>query len=453
MSRRVVVVGAGPAGLTVAFRLKQLSPACAVTVLEPRAAPGGNVGTVAANGFRVEVGPNGFLDAKPSTLELARDLGLGGELVAASEGSRQNRFVYHAGRIERLPGSPLGLLTSPLLSAAGKVSLLREPFRRKQLRPGESVAAFARRRFGREAASAFLDPLVTGIHAADPESLEVAAAFPRLVRFERDHGSVVRGFLKSLKQRKADGAGPQRMWSFRGGLQVLIDALRERVADSLICGVTVKRVVRTAGGWRVHGDGHDSWPADAVVVAAPAFAQAAMLADLDATLAADLAGIAYTPVAVVALGYRVEDTAGVPDGFGYIAAGRLRRDVLGVQWCSSIFPERAPPGFVLWRALCGGAFRPELVSLPDEELVRRVHAELRHALKVRGEPAFVRVVKWPAAIPQYRVGHVERVAGIEAAAARHPGLFLTGNALHGVALNDVTEQAARVAVTASGAGG
>ena len=170
-----------------------------------------------------------------------------------------------------------------------------------------------------------------------------------------------------------------------------------------------------------------------------------MLADLDPALAAELAGVRYATVHVVALGYRREDAADEPDGFGYIAPGHLRRDVLGVQWCSRIFPDRAPPGFVLWRALVGGAQRPDLTGLSDDELVRRVHAELVHALGVTGPPAFVTVVRWPTAIPQLELGHPARLARVRALAANHPGLHLAGNWSAGVALNDVTEQAASVA--------
>jgi oxygen-dependent protoporphyrinogen oxidase len=453
MPGRVVVVGAGLSGLSVAFRLRQLRPDVRLTLLEARDRPGGNVGTLVADGFRVETGPNGFLDNKPGTLALCRDLGLGAKLIAASEGSRKNRFVYAGGRIHKLPGSPLGLLTTPLLSVGGKFTLLREPFRRRprSAPADESVAAFARRRFGREAADTFVGALVTGIHAADPERLSVRAAFPRLVQFERDHGSVLRGFLAAAKQKRRDAEArgetprPARMWSFRDGLQVMVDALRDRAGEALVCGVKVKRIERAGDGWRVRGDGRDHWEADAVVLTAPAYEQAETVADLDPALAADLAGIEYNRIAVVALGYRQADVPGVPDGFGYIAPGHLKRDVLGVQWCSSIFPDRAPAGCVLWRALCGGASRPDLFDLSDDELVRRCHTELAHALGVKREPVFVRVVRWPRAIPQYHLGHPDRVQRIEAAVARHPGLFVTGNALHGVAMNDVTEDAWRVA--------
>jgi oxygen-dependent protoporphyrinogen oxidase len=435
---RVVIVGAGLSGLSVAFRLRQARPDVELVLLETERRGGGKVGTEWRDGFRVETGPNGFLDSKPGTRQLCRDLGLDDRLLAASDGSRKNRYVFVRDRLHKLPASPLGIFTTPLLSLRGKLALLGEPFRRRRKHADESVAAFARRRFGTEAADVFVDALVTGIHAGDPERLSVRAAFPRLAQFEAEKGSVLRGFLSASKQRTS----PTRMWSFRDGLQALVDALVEHAP--ITTGVSVKRLEQVGPRWALHGDGRDRWDADAVVLACPAYAQAAALADLDAAIADDLAAIAYNRVAVVALGYRQADVPAF-DGFGYVAPQNTRRDVLGVQWCSSIFPDRAPPGFVLWRALCGGTGRPDVFDRDDESLGRTCHAELRHTLGVRGEPVFRRVVRWPRAIPQYQLGHLDRVARIEAAAARWPGLFLAGNALHGIAMNDVTERAELVA--------
>lgn len=449
----VVVVGGGLTGLAVAYRLRAAAPHVGVTVLEPRLRPGGNVGTEDHDGFRIELGPNGFLDRTPHLPRLCRDLGLTDRLVAASEAARKNRYLFLDGRLRRMPRGLLGLLASPLLSARGKWKLFTEPFRKANPPGGdETVADFVTRRAGKEAADLFADALVTGVQAGDPHQLSVAGAFPRLPAMERDAGSLFRGFWRAGKGR----TGPMRMWSFREGLRVLVGSLADALGPAVRTGVTVRAVYPSAGvgGWTVRGDGRDSWAADAVVLAAPAYEQAAIVAALDAPLADDLAAIPYNRVAVVALGYREADCPVKPDGFGYIAPQRTRRDVLGVQWCSSIYPDRAPAGCVLWRALCGGVNRADVFDLSDGELVKTVHAEMRAAMGVTGEPVFVKVVRWPRAIPQYVVGHVARVARIDAAAARHPGLFLTGNALRGIALGDCAEQgevaAARVAAYLAG---
>ncbi len=450
-----VIVGGGLTGLTVAFRLKQLAPDVSIAVLEPRERCGGNIGTEEHGGFRIEHGPNGFLDRTPAVPDLVRDLGLSDRLVAASDGSRKNRYVFVGGKLRKLPRGPLGLLTTPLLSLRGKWKLLTEPWRKVNAPEGdESVQDFATRRAGKEAADVFADALVTGIHGGDPALLSVAATFPRLPQMEREAGSVVRGLMRASKQRKQEAKargepppGPMRMWSFREGLQLLTDTLSKQLGAAVTCGSKVQSVTKSVSGppWLLHGDHGKAWPADAVVLACPAYEQAAILHDLNPTLAKEIAGIPYNRIAVVALGYRKSDCPGSVDGFGYIAPQNTRRDVLGVQWCSSIFPDRAPEGFVLWRALCGGVHRAEQVDWPDDQLAKVVHEEIKLAMGVTGEPVFRKIVRWPAAIPQYVIGHLDRVARIDTLAAQHPGLFLAGNAFRGVAMADCVEQGGLVA--------
>jgi oxygen-dependent protoporphyrinogen oxidase len=450
---KVVIVGAGISGLSLAYRLRQFLPAAEVMLLEQRDRPGGTCWTERGDGFQVEIGPNGFLDSKPSTVALCRDLGLGKRLQPASDVARRNRYLFLDGKLRRLPAGLGSFLGSSLISWRGKLGLLTERFRSKrQDSSDESIDAFARRRAGREAAEVFADALVTGIHAGDPALLSVRAAFPHLHALEQQYGSVLKGLAQTARQRRRDAKArgepyqrPGRMWSFREGLRLLIETLAERLPQRPLLGVTVRRLELMADGprphWVVRGEGQDHWPADAIVLTCPAPEQAALLADLDAELAERIAGIAYNRVAVVALGYDRADVPGLLDGFGFIAPQRTRRDVLGVQWCSSIFPDRAPAGHVLLRALCGGWHRPEVVGWDESRLLDAVRAELRLAMGITAPPRFHHVVRWERAIPQYHLGHLERVAAIEQRAATHAGLFLGGNAYHGVALNDCTEQA------------
>jgi oxygen-dependent protoporphyrinogen oxidase len=459
---RVVVVGGGISGLTLAYRLEQRLPAAEVVVLERRPSPGGCVGTVERDGFRVEAGPNGFLDNNPATLDLCRELGLADRLVAASDAAGKNRYLLLGGRLRKLPNSLWSFVTSDVLSAGGKLGLLAERFRPPR-RDGadESVDAFVRRRAGREAAETLADAFVTGIFAGDPARLSVRAAFPRLAAMEREHGSVTRGLAAARRKRKAEAAArgepaarAGRMWSFREGLSVLIEALRGRLRRPPETGVAVRSLRRRpGGGWLVHAEGRDAWEADAVALTCPAYEAAGLLADVDAELAGPVGGIAYNRVAVVAVGYRAADVPAPLDGFGYLSRQRDRRDVLGVQWCSSIFPGRAPPAFVLLRALCGGEGRPEVVGWDDDRLLAAVRGELAAALGVRAAPVFHYVVRWDRAIPQYRLGHLERVAAIEGRLTHWPGLFLGGNAYRGVALNDCVEQAGVLAERVAGAAG
>jgi protoporphyrinogen/coproporphyrinogen III oxidase len=450
---KVLIVGGGISGLALAWRLQQQAPAVEVQVLEAAAQPGGKVDTTCRDGFRVEGGPNGFLDNNPSTLTLCRELGLGDRLVSASEASGRNRYLLLGGRLRALPNSLGSFLRSDVLSWRGKLSLLAERFRPPRAAGGdESVDAFARRRAGREVAETLADAFVTGIHAGDPSLLSVRAAFPRLAAFEREHGSVQRGMAAARKRRRAEAAaagqpppGPPKLWSFREGLGLLTDTLRDRLRTPPLTGASVHSLRRTGGAWEVRGEGQERWAADAVVLTCPAKEQAEILGEADAELTAKIGGIAYNRVAVVALGYHAADVPRSLDGFGYLSPQRERRDVLGVQWCSSIFPGRAPPGLVLLRALCGGWHRPEVVDWPWPRLLEAVRAELTVTMGVRAEPVFFHVVRWDRAIPQYHLGHLDRLSWIEERVGRHPGLFLGGNCYHGVALNDCVEQAGLLA--------
>ena len=444
----VVIVGAGLSGLSLAYRLHRARPDVAITILDKSSRAGGNIWTERRDGFQVECGPNGFLDAKPSTVQLCRDLGLGEKLIAASEGSRKNRYLFWNGKLRALPGSFWSFLGNGILSWRGKINLLMEKHRRALANPlaDESIHDFAYRRAGREIAEIIADAMVTGIHAGDPKLLSVNAAFPRVAQFEKEYGSVMRGFTQVSRKRRADALArgeepqPTRMWSFREGLRLLVEALRDQCGATIIPGVSVKSI-RRESRWIVQADGQDRWEADAVALTCHGPEQAAQVADLDASLSETIAAIPYSRVAVVALGFKTADAPGNLDGFGYIAPQSTHRDLLGVQWCSSIFPDRAPPGMVLWRALCGGWHRGEMVDWDDARLVAAVRAELRAAQHVQAEPAFVHIARWPRAIPQYTLGHLHRVAQVEERAKQHPGLFLGGNVYRGVAMNDCTEQA------------
>ncbi len=458
---RIVIVGAGISGLALAYRLQQQAPGLDITVLEQADRPGGKIWTHRQEGFQVEAGPNGFLDTKPATLALCRDLGLSDQLVPASAVAGQNRYLFLDGRLRPLPGDVRSFLTTDLLSWRGKLNLVLERFRRRpRPKDDESIDAFARRRAGPEVADVFADALVTGIHAGDPRLLSVRAAFPRLAEMEARHGSVLKGLGQVSRQRRAEAqargtppipplprgeqGGTGTMWSLRPGLRLLMETLQRQLQSPPLLGVAVRRLTQQGAPrrptWRIGADGHDSWDADAVVLTCPAYQQACLLADADRDLAEYVGGIAYNRIAVVALGYRRADVPGPVAGFGFIAPQRTRRDLLGVQWCSSIFPDRAPAQAVLLRALAGGWHRPDVAGWDDARLLDATRAELRLAMGITAPPIFRHIVRWDRAIPQYHLGHLKRVAWIQQRVTQHPGLYLGGNAYLGVALNDCTEQ-------------
>jgi oxygen-dependent protoporphyrinogen oxidase len=448
----VVIVGAGISGLSLAFRLRQQAPETTIHVLESSPRIGGKIWTERRDGFLIESGPNGFIDLKPSGLDLCRDLGIANQLISGSEIARQNRYLFRGAGLEPLPNSLVSFLFSPVLSLKGKLSLLAERLRpRSKETTEESVADFARRRLGPEVAENLADAFVSGIHAGDPALLSLPAAFPRLAALEHEYGSILRGMSALRRQRRqlARSQGqntppPQRLWSFPGGLRVWIESLAGRLASPPRVGIEVDALSppkEPQGDWRLAAKSGETWNTDAVVLTCPGPEQAYLLDPLDAELAERVGSIAYAPISVVALGYRVADVPTPLNGFGYLTPQRLKRDVLGVQWCSSIFPARAAESHILLRVMCGGWGRQDIASWDDARLNEAVRAELRASLGIVEAPIFQQSIRWPRALPQYQLGHLDRVRWIEKRCQTHRGLFLGGNAYGGVSLNDCAERA------------
>lgn len=460
--RSVVVVGAGISGLATAFRLRQsLQGPATITVLEAGASPGGTMNSASEGGFVIEGGPNGFLDGKPDVLELAHDLGLSHRLIRARS-EAATRWVVKNGDLVALPTSPPAFLASRLLSWRGKLRLLCEPLiRRSRAQGDESVASFARRRLGDEALAALIDPFVSGVFAGDPERLSLSSAFPRLAELEATYGSLIRASIRLGRERRkalpsADATprtGPAgQLTSFATGMHELIDALAEQVTQprgdvttALRTGERVADLRPLGGRWSLRTEAGTELLADAVVLALPAFGAASLVRPLSEPMAAALANIPYAAVSVVSFGVRVEQVAHRLDGFGFLVPSRERRGLLGCLFDSSVYEGRAPAGHALLRSMVGGARRPELSMLPDDELVAHVRAELLDLVGLEGEPVLTRVVRWPTAIPQYELGHRERVAAVTQALEAWPGLFIGGNVLHGVAVNDCARTARQVA--------
>lgn len=472
---KVVVCGGGISGLAAAFHLRALAAARRVplelTVLETGRRLGGTIHTIERDGFRCEHGPNGFLDSKPTTLALARALGIGHRLLPSADAARR-RFVLVDGRLLEIPTTPPAFLRSPLLPVGGRLRVLGEMFVSRRREAGdESVAAFARRRLGRHAAERLIDPFVSGVFAGDPERLSVRAAFPRLVELEAEYGSLIAAAWKLAAKRKGDpdadtvgqsgavgqdgavaqggAAGPGgRLTAFPGGMSELIGALGDHLSDAVRLDSPVTGLCRGPAGWSVTwGDqGNTIEGVDRVVLAVPAYAAAPLLAPLDFAFGELLGAIPYAAVSMVALGFRREDVAHALDGFGFLIPAREHRPILGCLWTSSIFPgHRAPAGHVLLRVMAGGARRADVARRPDQQLVELARRELEPLLGLRAGPVFHHVSRHRRAIPQYELGHGQRLDAIDAAAAHLPGLHLLGNAFRGVGINDCTREAARVA--------
>lgn len=444
MRPRVVVVGAGIAGLTAAHELQRLGADLDVACLEAGPVAGGCIHSSCEDGFLCEWAANGFLDDAPATLALIRRLGLESRLLPAAS-SAASRHIFRAGKLRLLPRSPFDLLRADLLSWPGKLRLMAEPLisPRRAGASDESVFDFARRRAGGEAAAILADAVVSGIHAGDARRLSLAAVFPRLSQWEREHGSVLRGMLARRRERRVDRA---RLTSFKDGMQELTGALARELGSRLLLNARVIGLVPNAGGgFRVHLDRAEPWIASAVLLACPAHIASQIVAALDRELSRVLASISTAPLAAVHFGYREELLGSAPDGFGFLVPRGQGPRLLGVLNASNIFADRAPQGCVLLTAMAGGAHDPGAVDLPEAQLLELIRSDLRRVLAVSAEPSFVKVVRHKPGLPQYELGHLERLALIDERLQQHPGLSVCGSSYRGVSINACVAEAERAA--------
>ena len=437
---RLVVVGGGISGLSAAVaarrRAEEVGAGLEVTVLEKDDRCGGKALTMARDGYLFEAGPTGYLDNEPLLDELVRAVGL--SPLPANEAAAR-RFIVRSGKLREVSANPLRFVTSGLLSPLGMARVLAEPW----IRPGEgsdeeSIFDFARRRLGAEVAERMIAPMVLGVFAGDARKLSAAAAFPRLVELEQQHGSLIRALLALRRQRKLQGSptGPGgKLTSFEGGLETLPRALAARGGAEVHTGSAVERLEATGGrGYRLHVRGGQSLEADAVVLAGECWAVAPLLEPLAPTAAQILGAISTPPVNVVALGYSPAMKNAVPVGFGALVPRGEDLRILGCLWDSHLFPGREPAGHLLLRVMLGGSADPRAADLDDEDTLAQVSADLRRLFpRLTEAPLFHRIVRWPRAIPQYGPGHLRRIEALRADLARHPGLSIAGNALEGIA--------------------
>ncbi len=438
---RVIVVGAGISGLSAAAFLDEEGVELTVVEAGPRA--GGNVRSDREDGRVLDLASNGWLDNEPAVGRLLDRVGLAGRTVPANRAHYGTRWIFADGRMHPVPMSPPAMIRTRLLGWGAKLRLLLEPFMpRGPADRDESVGDFVRRRLGQAFLDRMVGPMVAGIFAADADRLSLRAGLPRMYELEREYRSL---FVAMMKLRRG-GAPSGHLTTLEGGVGTLTDTLAARLGDRLRLATPVTAIERRKGGWLVHAEG-GSLEADAVVLAAPAWAQAPIVRGLDPEAAAALDGIPYAPTNVLITAHPAGAWDRSPDGFGVLVArNEDTGGVLGTVFTSNMFPEQAREGEVLLRTIVGGGIHPEAAALDDQEILaraRRFHAACFGA--EREGPHWWRVYRHPRGIPQYPVGHPSTVRAVRAAQARHPGLFFTGNHLEGVGVKDCVRNGERIA--------
>ncbi len=485
-SLRVAVIGGGMAGLGAARVLEQAraqDPAVDWQLYEEEPRFGGKVHTVRRDGFVVEGGPDSAIIEKHWPITLARELGIGDHFQDSNEDIRKS-YVYTRGRLHELPEGIILMVPtrmvpfalSGLISWPGKVRMGLDlllprggaatggPVNAVGSAMDESLADFVRRRLGKEALARIAEPIVAGIHAGDPEHMSVRATFPMFLEMEQQNRSLILAMARRRKarQKAAEGAAARPrpagrprsyFYSFKGGLQDLSDAaVASLPAERLHAAVAVETLAPRAGGASGSGGGYELGladgsrvVADAVVLATPAWASGDLLRTAAPHAAADLSSIDYVSTATASIAFRADQVGHDLKGFGFVVPRSEDRPVMATTWSSSKFPGRAPDGHVLLRSFLGRAGREAAAQLDDDEMAKVVRAELADIMGISAEPEFVQVFRWPRGMPQYRVGHVDLVAGIEAAVARVPGIELAGGAYHGIGIGDCLREGAAAA--------
>jgi len=437
---RVAVVGGGVAGLAAAYRLVERGVGDLV-LLEASERLGGTIATERSGGFTIETGADSLITEKPWAVDLCERLGV--TLIGTREGERRT-YVVNRGRLEPLPEGFLLLAPTDLLALArsrlfswrGKLRMALDlVLPRGPEVPDESLAHFVRRRLGREALERVAEPLVGGIYTADAERLSLEATMPRFREVERRHRSLIRGLGAAAATTRAAGARYALFVAPRDGMGAVVEAIARRLPEgSVRLRAPVTAIASEGRRWRLVAGG-EPLVADAVVLATPAHVAATLLAPLDAELGRLLGGIEYASSATVTLAYRSADLPAL-GGFGFVVPAVERRGLIACTYASRKFPGRAPEGHELVRAFVGGALRPDALARDDAALADLVRGELREIVGITAAPTLTRVHRHRLAMPQYAVGHLERVAAIEARLAALPGLVLAGAAYRGVGVPD-----------------
>jgi protoporphyrinogen/coproporphyrinogen III oxidase len=435
--KRAAIIGGGIAGLSAAYFLQKQG--VDFTLFEAGSRFGGVIDSERTpEGFLVEAGPDSFLTAKPSAADLARELGVGDDLLPSNDHQRKTYILLHGklvaipdGMQMMVPTRSWPVIASPLFSLATKLRIAREFLSPPPALPeneDESVASFVSRHFGDEMVDRLANPLLAGVYGGDSGKLSARAVLPMMLTSEAKHRSLVRGALRARRS-SAQTSAPPLFTTLRHGMHQLIAALIARLpADRLRADSPIAAISRADTAWRIGSESYSD-----LILALPAPAAASLLWPLDPALSALLGKIQYTSCITVALGY---DELSLPPGFGFLVPASEGRRMIACTFVHRKFDHRAPPGKALLRV-----FLTSGLDESGDAILTTVRDELRQVLGLTAEPAMTRIRRWRSAMPQYEVGHLDRIAQVERRVAQLPGLHLIGNAYRGVGMPDCVRSA------------
>ena len=456
--KKIVIIGAGITGLAAAYELtlkaRQSDIPVEIKILEKAQYAGGKIITKKDDPYLIEGGPDCFIIEKPWALQLVKELGLEGELLNTSSRA-SGTFVYDNQTLHRLPEGvmmmvptkPLPFLASKLISWPGKIRMACDLLVPKRKGGGdETLASFVRRRLGREALDKLAEPLIGGIHAGNPENMSLLSTFPRFLEMEQDGGSLIIGMLKRqkkmvemMKNRPAP-TGPKKTFfiSMNDGLGRIVEKLTEVIgSNNILLGRDISQICPAPkGGWLIEAKERETVAADAVIITTEAYSAAGLLRNELPRLSDLLDEIPYVSSATVSLAFPRQAIPHPLDAYGFIVPKIANRRIMAVTWSSIKWDHRAPEGMVLLRAFVGGAHRQELVAAGDQEMLNMVREELNTIMNISSPPQKSWIYRWPRGMPQYVIGHLERLDAIDKITREYQGLFLAGAGYRGIGIPD-----------------
>ncbi len=450
--RKIAIIGSGISACACAVALQERG--VDFTMFEKEPVPGGKLLTERTDGFLIEGGPDSFLPEKYWTVDLIKKIGLEEELLCSND-EHKGTYIYSGGRLHRLPEGVMlmvptmitPLLKSSLISWPGKMRMGLEFFLPAKKDAGdESLAQFVTRRLGRECLEKIAEPLVAGIHTSNPDNMSILAIFPRFVDMEKKYGSLIKGMLAAMKKAPPPDPSKKRMtyfMSMKHGMQELSDACFDRIGRERIrSGTEVVKVLKLNDGYRLLLKGNSvndperGETFDQVVLTTPAYVTSGLVRELNPELSDRLMAMEWSSTATISIAFKKADISVALPGFGFIIPKIESRKINATTWSSIKWSHRAPDDALLIRSFVGGGHHEELVFEEDEKLVGIILDELRSIAGISARPLFFRVYRWIKGMPKYTVGHLERLAKIDALKAQHPGLHLIGCSYRGIGIGD-----------------
>ncbi|AMX84451.1 protoporphyrinogen oxidase [Geobacillus subterraneus] len=449
--RTVVIIGGGITGLTAAYYLqkaiKEQRLPLTCKLVEATHRLGGKVQTVMRNGYVIERGPDSFLARKTSAFRLVKEVGLEHEIVHNATGKS---YILVNGKLYPIPGGAvMGIptriapfLTTGLFSPAGKLRAALDFVLPPVKADGDMpLGRFFRRRLGDEVVDNLIEPLLSGIYAGDIDEMSLMATFPQFFQLEQKYGSLVRGAKRTTPKEQKERKGAFQ--TLKTGLQSLVEEVEKRLEPgSVIKGTRIERITRTGSAYRLQLSTGQTWEADSVIITTPHHIVPDMLADYP--FFAPFRSVPLTSVATVALAFPEKAIRQDIDGTGFVVSRRSDYTMTACTWTHKKWPHTTPPGKALLRGYVGRPGDEDIVDQPDDEIVRIVLDDLNKVMKIDGQPEFAVISRWKRAMPQYTVGHRERLAAIKRHMASDlPGVFLAGSSYEGLGLPDCIDQGER----------